>query len=888
MRKIAALMLALAICLPYAARAENARPGNAVRDIVSTLPTKSDSKEILTRLPNGLLVYILKDTRFPLTCTRLYVRTGSANEDPKQAGISHLLEHMVFKGTEHRPRGQVAKDVEALGGYLNAATSFDRTWYIADMPAKHWRTGISVVKDMAFGATLDAAELEAEKNVVISELERGEDSPMRKLYENLQVAALAHTPYGRPIIGYVDTIRSVTAQDLRNYVKRWYQPQNMMLMVAGDIEPLAVLSCAQELFGDLRNTSDLAVQEAADLATAPGGSKVGVDRGPWSKVYLGIAWPVPGYKDLRSVDLDILSYLMGGDATSLLYKKYKYDLQMVESISVDNMSLARAGLLTITARLDPAKTGEFWSAITKDLADLSAKAFSDDGLKRARLNLEDSMDRAGETLNGLTAWKGTVQFDLGGEQGEENLRFTQQNVDMGQIEEAIGHWLNPAMARVRVLAPENAELPDFAGIMEKNWPPRKLSVKMDWQADMGNRETVDLDNGCQVVLIPDATVPYISLDLLMPGGNAMLKPDQQGLAELTARLLTDGSGDLDAQAMERWLSERAASMSASAGLQTFGIALTGPSRFESDYFDILRHVLLNPRLAPAELAREVNNMKAAISMRKDNPLSYMFSRITPFLFPDGQPYGYERLGDPDILDKLNVVDVRNFWTMQSGQPWILAIAGSFNREKALEFAKSLPKPRVDKFEWPVPHWGKEKDLRLTLPGRNQAHLMQIFETVPPTDPDAPAMMLLQAVLSGQSGLLFSDLRDEQGLGYTVTAFNRSMPKTGFMAFYIGTTPDRIEKSRQGFAKIIEEIKAKPLAEDLLKAGANRLLGDWLREQQSLGARAGEAATDGILHYPPNFRKKLIDEAALLTPADLQEVARKYLRADNLREATLLP
>ncbi len=297
---------------------------------------------------------------------------------------------------------------------------------------------------------------------------------------------------------------------------------------------------------------------------------------------------------------------------------------------------------------------------------------------------------------------------------------------MGQLEEAIGHWLNPAMARVRVLAPENAELPDFAGIMEKNWPPRKLSVKMDWQADMGNRETVDLDNGCQVVLIPDATVPYISLDLLMPGGNAMLKPDQQGLAELTARLLTDGSGDLDAQAMERWLSERAASMSASAGLQTFGIALTGPSRFESDYFDILRHVLLNPRLAPAELAREVNNMKAAISMRKDNPLSYMFSRITPFLFPDGQPYGYERLGDPDILDKLNVVDVRNFWTMQSGQPWILAIAGSFNREKALEFAKSLPKPRVDKFEWPVPHWGKEKDLRLTLPGRNQAHLMQIF------------------------------------------------------------------------------------------------------------------------------------------------------------------
>ena len=198
---------------------------------------------MLTRLPNGLTVYILKDTRFPLVCTRLYVRTGSANEEPRHAGISHVLEHMVFKGTEHRPKGQVAREVEALGGYLNAATSFDKTWYLTDMPAAHWRTGMDVVKDMAFQARLDPKELEAEKNVVISELQRGEDSPMRKLYENLQVAGLKNTPYGRPIIGYVDTIKAITAQDLRDYVKRWYQPQNMMLLVAGDIEPDAVLAC---------------------------------------------------------------------------------------------------------------------------------------------------------------------------------------------------------------------------------------------------------------------------------------------------------------------------------------------------------------------------------------------------------------------------------------------------------------------------------------------------------------------------------------------------------------------------------------------------------------------------------------------------------------------
>ena len=316
--------------------------GQAVAAGRAAAASSVSANEVLTRLPNGLTVYILKDTRFPLVCTRLYVRTGSANEEPRHAGISHVLEHMVFKGTEHRPKGQVAREVEALGGYLNAATSFDKTWYLTDMPAAHWRTGMDVVKDMAFQARLDPKELEAEKNVVISELQRGEDSPMRKLYENLQVAGLKNTPYGRPIIGYVDTIKAITAQDLRDYVKRWYQPQNMMLLVAGDIEPDAVLAYAQKIFGGLKNGGDLPVPQPLDLSGAAGGPRVEVSRGPWNKVYLGISLPAPGLRDLRAVDLDVLSYLLGGDGTSTFYRKYKYEKQLVDGISVDNMSLARA------------------------------------------------------------------------------------------------------------------------------------------------------------------------------------------------------------------------------------------------------------------------------------------------------------------------------------------------------------------------------------------------------------------------------------------------------------------------------------------------------------------------------------------------------------------
>ena len=226
------LCAALFLSLPMGAFAEGGGSAPGERSSLS------QGDEVVTRLPNGLEVYVIRDRRFPLVCTRLYVNTGSANEDAKQAGISHVLEHMVFKGTRKRPKGQVAKEVESLGGYLNAATSFDKTWYLTDMPSAHWRIGMDVVHDMAFNATLDPTELEAEKNVIVSELQGGEDDPAHKLYEELQTAGLKHSPYGRPIIGFEDTIRAVTSDALRAYVARWYQPQNMKPLVAGDINDI--------------------------------------------------------------------------------------------------------------------------------------------------------------------------------------------------------------------------------------------------------------------------------------------------------------------------------------------------------------------------------------------------------------------------------------------------------------------------------------------------------------------------------------------------------------------------------------------------------------------------------------------------------------------------
>ncbi|MDY3880846.1 MAG: pitrilysin family protein [Desulfovibrio piger] len=875
------LLLGILLLPQLAAAAPQAAPAN---------PSTSGNDTMLVRLKNGLTVYIIRDSRFPLVCTRLYVGTGSANETAEQAGISHVLEHMVFKGTEKRPKGQVARDVESLGGYLNAATSFDKTWYITDMPAKHWKTGMDVVKDMAFHPSLDPAELEAEKDVIVSELKGGDDTPTRRLFEDLQVAGLAHTVYGRPIIGFEKTIRAVTADDLRAYIRTWYQPQNMMLLVAGDIDPKAVLTHAEELFGDLKNDAILPEPAPVRLEGAAGGPRVEVTRGPWNKVYLGIALPAPALGDQRSIDLDVLAYALGGDGTSQFYRKYRYEKQLVDSISVGNMSLDRAGLFYMVAQLDADKVEPFWQEFTRDLAALDAGKITPDVIERARFNYEDGMDRASETLDGLTSWKATVQFELGGPQGEANVRHALAAVDSARLRQAQDLWLRPDQVRVRVLAPEKAQLPDLDAILQRNWPaPAAERQKAAAAAEkVGKREIVDLGQGRTVILQPDRTIPYVSLEILRPGGNALLKPADQGLAQLTAATLTDGCGTRDLDAMERFVAERAASLSASAGVQSFTVSLTGPARFNADYFALLGDLLHKPTFAEKDVRRQADTLKAALVRRQDNPMSFMGSKINGFLFPGGQPYGFDGLGTAENQNRFGPGDVQAFWKQQNAQPWILSVAGDFDREKVLAFARSLPVPTASAVDVPQPSWGADKRLPLSLPGRQQAHLLLAFHAVPLDHPDAPALMLLESVLSGQSGLLFNKLRDEQGLGYTVTAFYRSLPKAGFMAFYIGTTPRNLDVARQGFSGIIKDIKTDLLPADLLAKGLNRMEGSYYRGRQSLGARADEAASERLLGQPQDFQKRLLEKAAKVTPEQLREVARKYLLVDNMYEVTLLP
>lgn len=838
----------------------------------------------LARLENGLAVLVAPDERFPLVSLRLYVRAGSTYEKPEQAGISHLLEHMVFKGTAKRPLGKAAEDIEGAGGYLNAATSFDHTLYIVDLPAESWTLGLDVIRDMAFAAALDPEELEREKQVVLSELERGEDSPGTLLFQGVQAKTWKDTPYARPIIGFRDTVSGISRQDIANYVAERYQPGNALLVVCGNIQPDEALARAAQYFGDLRNRG-IAVQPLpAPFRPGGGGPLVEVRTGAWNKVYLAAAFPLPDLHSGETAGLDLLAQLLGGDETSRLYRTFKYQARLVDDISASASTLDQAGVLYIRATLDPAKLETFWTALNKELATLAERPFSAKELARAKLNIEDGLLRSKETLGGLASKIGYFQFFEGSLAAEEQYLRDLAATDQARLAALARAYLRPEALSAVVLAPEGAALAgeSLARTASAAWPahPAAPAPAAAETGTAGAAQTVDLGDGRTLVLLPDHTLPYAAVHLVLPGSDALLAPDQQGLAELTARSLTKGAAKLSATAFQDFLSDRAADVSASAGRDLFTLSANYPIRFENDVLGLLADVFLGPALAPKEIAHAREEQAAAIRQREDQPLGLAFMHLFPFLY-NGSPYGYFHLGQAADLGRFNAKAVRGLWERQRRQPWTMAACGSFDAQRVTALAQRLAAAHpAEPFAFPAAAMNGKGAKDLTLAQRNQTHLIVAFPAPGANSPDTPGLDLLRQILAGQGGVLFRELRDKQGLGYSVTALLWQAPKAGFLAFYIGTSPDKADQALAGFKAVVEQLHAAPLPADEVERAKNLLKGDYYREHQSLASRSSEAAGLRVRGFGLDHNRKNIEQAATLTPDDLRRLAAAWLDWDK--------
>ena len=303
------------------------------------------------KLANGLTVLFYPYNREDVVTVKLCVKVGSTYETEKEAGLTHLIEHMIFKGTETKKPEDIVGAIEALGGYMNAFTSYDYTCYYAAGPSNITEKALDILSDVVFHPYFDPVELEKEKEVVIEEMKMRLDNPMVVLFEEVMKASYKEYPYRRPIIGYENTVRSFKREDLLNFVKEFYTPENMILTIVGNVSEDYLFSLVNKYFTNLpeRKLNKVSFPEESytDHPTL-----VWVKRDV-KEGYFVFTLPAPSFREDDAPLLDILAQILGGGESSRLYLRLKRELNLVKNISASAFTPYGPGLFEIYGTADP-------------------------------------------------------------------------------------------------------------------------------------------------------------------------------------------------------------------------------------------------------------------------------------------------------------------------------------------------------------------------------------------------------------------------------------------------------------------------------------------------------------------------------------------------------
>jgi zinc protease len=398
-------------------------------------------------LPNGVTLIVEEHRASDVVALQLWVKAGARDEAPSELGLAHYLEHMVFKGTPARPPGFVDREVERIGGRMNAGTSLDSTYYHTVLPADRVAPGIEMLADIAVNATLDAGLLDNEKSVVLEEMRLWEDSPRRILGTRLYANVFAGHPYGRPVIGRSDLITALTRERLAAFYRRHYVPEAFTLVVVGAVNLDEVVTTARRAFGPLPRSRLERLPPPVPAVPRPRPEEI---QRPGTHAYLGLGWLGPRLDHAETPAVDLLVAILGHSRSSRLIRGLRERLALVSAVDAGFVPMEAAGIITITAQTEPGNLARAEAEVMSEIRRLGDGGVTAAELRRAVTGAEAQHEFAMETAEGRATALGRAATVW---RLEEELAYVARlhAVTLEQIKLAARRYLDPGRcARVTV------------------------------------------------------------------------------------------------------------------------------------------------------------------------------------------------------------------------------------------------------------------------------------------------------------------------------------------------------------------------------------------------------------------------------------------------------
>ena len=868
------------------------------------------------RLPNGLTLLLRESHVCPVANIQIWAQVGSADERPGEEGLAHFHEHMLFKGTSRRGVGQVAGEVEGVGGRINAYTSFDTTVYYATLPADALDTGLDVLADAVLGSVFDAEEVRREREVVLEEIRRSHDTPGHVLSDLSFRESYRVHPYRAPILGSAQSVASFEREKVLDFFGRWYTPDNLCVIAAGDFDGRALADRIADVFGDAKPGTSERSRPAEPRHEA---MHAAVLRRPFETQRVELCWPAARFCDDASTHLDLLSFLLGECESSRLVRRLREREGLVDRIDSSSYTPLDRGLFCVALETDEKRSRSAVEAVAEEVERLRHERVTVEELERARSNFLASEHFERESVSGLASKLGAFHV-LGGDwRGEARYFETLRNAGREDLLRVAREYLSPEQLCVAALVPDRPgeTLDDdalctavSAGVRRAVGhgaprPRRTDDEPRDARAPApggavraaagkgdGEIHTYPLPGGATLHVQARREIPVVAARAAFRGGLLAEDSEHAGLGSFLASMWTRGTRGRSAADFARAVEDLAAEIDGFSGRSSLGLTLEATSENLSPALDLLAEVVLEPGFDERELEREKRETLAAIDRREDQlaQRSFMLFAETEFL---QHPYRLPLLGERPSVEHFDVDLVRRHHDRLIQAPnLVMAVVGDVDPDSvASEISQRLAPLPAGPFEPPAPVaeppsneireacWHKD---------RAQAHMVIGFRGVCVDDPDRHALELISQLLAGQAGRLFLELRDRRSLAYSVSAMNVEGVAPGFFAVYIATAPDKVDDARRGILEQLERLLGEPPDEQELARTKRNLVGNFAIDQQRCAAVAGPIALDGLYGLGPAAHLRYPDEISAVTREDVVRVARRILRLDAYTLALVRP
>ncbi len=879
MRRILAIALAAVLAVAFVPAA--ARAGEI------PIPEIAYQRYVLG---NGLTLIVHEDHKAPIVAVNVWYHVGSKNEKPGKTGFAHLFEHLMFNGSENF-NDDYFKVLEKIGATdMNGTTNEDRTNYFQNVPVTALDTALWMESDRMghlLGA-IDQAKLDEQRGVVQNEKRQGENEPYGKVWELIQTSVYPKGhPYSWTVIGSMEDLNAASLDDVREWFKTYYGPQNAVLVVAGDVTPEQVKAKVEKYFGDIPPGPPIAKYEAWVAKRAGTQRQVLQDRVPQARIYQ--VWNTPPWGTPEDGMLDLVSSVLTSGKSSRLYKRLVYDDQIATDVAAWQGSSEIGSTFIVQATARPGvPLAKVEKALNEERERLLAAGPTAEEVERAKTGYLAGFVRGVERIGGFggksdvlaqgQVWKGDPGF--------YRVRLERlQAATPAEVWDAAKRWLSDGVYVLEV-HPFPTLAPSATGADRKTRPEPGTPPA----GHLPELHRAKLANGLSLIVAERHDVPLVRFELLVDAGYASDSLGVPGLARLAGNMLDEGTTSRSSIEISDQLQQLGAQLTTGSNLDLSFVVLSALRSNLDPSLDLFADVVLHPSFPETELGRLKQQTLAAIDQEGVRPFAMALRVLPKLIYGAGHAYANPLTGSGtkasvESITRDEVARWHSTW-FKPGNATLVVVGdttlATIQPELERLFAAWKPGSVPHKNVAPVAPHAPQAIYVMDRPGAEQSTIFAGEAASPRANPQEIAQQVMNMVLGGQFiSRVNMNLREDKHWSYGAgTAFFDARGPRPFIVY----GPVQTDKTKESIQELLKELRGirgdEPVTADELKAAQNALVltlpGRWET------ARAVADSIDDIVQF--GFNDHYFDGyAAKVRATTLADVAAaaKGIQPDRL-------